>query len=304
MARTLNYLDPEYHSFGPWIFEIGFDYPMPPIFVPYYKEQENCLLLIKVPRNIERKDARPGMDLYDYVIGMYGTYGYILRRKDKEIEEIKFSYDQVVSIENYRDLLLGLLTIHLPNDDIIIRYNTVSEDIILKLVKIIRDRYAQKKYDKIPIKNKIEALEISERFYENIINKMNSDGDSFDIMAFQPAVKASNGRNNLFQKLLRHMRPKLLLSTVHLCSSRELLVIDKGRPIRYLKETAYSYRFTFISLEKIYNIKFERCEKYDEIKIVYISTGRSSYKFYFDEKNENLIYFYKKLNDLNNLTNP
>ena len=276
---------------------------MPPIFVPYYKEQENCLLLIKVPRNIDRKDTKPGMNLYDYVIGMYEAYGYILKRKDKEIEEIKFSYDRVEGIENYRDLLLGLLTIHLTNYDIIIRYNTVSEDIILQLVKIIRDRYSQKNYNKIPIKNKIEAHEITERFYENIINKMYSDGDSFDIMAFQPAVKANNSRGNLFQKIIRLMRLKLLLITVHLCSSGELLVIDKGRPIRYLKETAYSYRFTSISLEKIYNTKFEKCEKYDKFKIVYISTGRSSYKFYFDEKNKDLIYFYNKLNTLNNLTN-
>ena len=295
MAGEVNYLDSEYNAFGPWIFEVTDINPMPPLFVPYYKEGQSCLMMIKVPRNINRRDAKPGMDLYDYVIGMYEKYVYILKRKDKEVEETKFYYDEVDSIENYKDMLLGRLTIHLNNYTTIVPYNAVSGDIIFQLVKIIRDRYVQKEYEKISLNNKIQTSEVTEILYKNLINEINSRGDSLDIMAFQPAVKLKKKYEKLVEKLLRLIRPKLLLSTIHLINRRELLVIDRGSPINYLRDALYSYSFTYIPIERINNIKLERFEEYNDLQIVYVSTSEKTYKFYFDERNENLIDFYRKL---------
>jgi hypothetical protein len=291
-------LDAEYNAFGPWILEVTEEYPVPPLFLPYYKENKSCLMLIKIPRNIDRRDAKPGMDLYDYVICMYETYGYILKRQGKEVEEIKFDYDQVESLENFKDLLLGILTIHLNNSRIIIPYNVVSQEIIDQLIKIIRDRYTNKKYEKIESINRIEYSEVTETLYENIINKMNLQGDILYIMAFQPSVKITKNTRQLYQKLLEFIRSNLLLSTLHLSDDRELLVISRGKPIRHLREAVYSYCITYIPIERINNVKFDKYEKYNNLLIVYISIHEHTFKFYFDERNGNLKDFYKKFSNI------
>lgn len=102
MIKAENFRVSEYDAFGTWIYKITEKHLMPPLFIPYYKEEKDYLMLIKIPRDIERRKANPDMDLYDYVIGMYDNYGYILKRKDKEVEEIRFYYDEVESIENYQ----------------------------------------------------------------------------------------------------------------------------------------------------------------------------------------------------------
>ena len=134
----MNTIELEYHCFGPWILEITEENPMPPLFVPYYKETNNCLMLIKVPMNIDRSQAKPGMDLYNYIIGMYDNYVYLLERNEKEVIETKFSYSEIEGIENFSDLLLGKLTIYLKYRKVTINYSSVSEDISSQLLVTVK----------------------------------------------------------------------------------------------------------------------------------------------------------------------
>lgn len=288
----------EYDAFGPWIYNITERNPMPPLFIPYYKENQDYLMLIKIPRDIERRKAKPEMDLYDYVIGMYENYGYILKRKDKEVEEIRFCYDEVESMENYRCLLLGKLTINLKNSTIVIPYNSVSIDIIFELMKIVRDRYTKSSYKSIPIINRAKNGEI-DILYENIIKERALKADIFPIMAFQHAIDLNNNVK-LGQKLLGLIRSKLLLSTVHLLNEKELLVINRGEPIKYGKKPMNSYSFIYVPIEKINNIEFEKCKEYNDIQRVFISTKVNRFMFYFDERNEEIKEFYIKLSEINN----
>ena len=193
MGQTDKFIVSEYDAFGPWIYKITEKNPMPALFFPYYKENNNYLMLIKIPRDIERRKAKPDMDLYDYVIGMYEEYGYILKRNGKEVEEVKFYYYEVESIENYRSLLLGKLTIHLQNSTIIIPYNAVSIEIIFELVKIIRNRYTQNTYKSISVIDKNKNGEI-DYLYEGLIKERSLHGDVFPIMVFQPTTNLNNSK--------------------------------------------------------------------------------------------------------------
>lgn len=290
MGQTDKFIVSEYDAFGPWIYKITEKNPMPSLFFPYYKENNNYLMLIKVPRDIERRKAKPDMDLYDYVIGMYEDYGYILKRNGKEVEEIKFYYYEVESVENYRSLLLGKLTIHLQSNTIIIPYNAVSIEIIFELVKVIRSRYTQNKYKNISVIDRNKNGEI-DSLYENLIKERSLYGDVFPITVFQPTINLNNA------KLLGLISSRSLLSTMHLLNDRELLVINRGTPIQYGKKVIHSYSFLYVPIEKIDDIKFEKCKEYGSIQIICIITKANTFKFYFDEKNQNLIDFYMKLSE-------
>lgn len=298
MIQSENFIVNEYDAFGPWIYKITYKNPMPALFLPYYKENDGYLMLIKIPRDIERRKAKPEMDLYDYVIGMYENYGYILKRKDKEVEEIRFYYDEVESIENHRSLLLGRLTINLKNNTVVIPYNAVSIEIVFELVKIIRDRYTKNAYKSTSIINRVNNCEI-DTLYENLIKEMVLKDDVFPIMAFQPDINLNNDNVRLGQKLLGVIRSKLLLSTVHLLNDRELLIIDRGESIQCGKISVNSYRFIYVPIEKIGSIKFEKCKEYNNIQTVFVSTKVSRFRFYFNERNEDLVDFYVKLSEIN-----
>lgn len=299
MVQVENFRVSEYDAFGPWIYKVTEKHPMPSLFLPYYKEKQNHLMLIKIPRDIERRKAKPDMDLYDYVIGMYENYGYILKRKDKEIEEIRFNYDEVESIENHRSLLLGKLTINLKSNTLIIPYNAVSIEIIFELVKIIRDRYVSNTYQSISKIRGVNNFEI-EDLYKNLIKERELKGDIFPIRVFQPAINLNNNNVRLEQKILGLIREKVLLSTMHLLSDRELLIINRGELINFGRKAIHSYSFIYVPIEKIDNIKLEKCKEYTNIETVFISTKINRYMFYFDERNESLVEFYVKLTDIKN----
>ena len=64
----------EYDAFGPWVYEIDEDHPLPKLFVPYIQPDPDRSIMVKVPRQIDRQDANPDMDLYDYVIAVGKEY--------------------------------------------------------------------------------------------------------------------------------------------------------------------------------------------------------------------------------------
>jgi hypothetical protein len=297
MVQAENFRVSEYDAFGPLIYNITEKNPIPSLFQPYYKEHENCLMLIKIPRDIERRKAKPDMDLYDYVIGMYEDYGCILNRNEDKVEEIRFYYNEVESIENHRSLLLGKLSIHLKDNTLIIPYNAVSIEIIFELIKIIRDKYVSNTYE---IKSEFsidENVEI-EDLYKNLIKDRESHGDVFPIKIFQSAINLNDNNVKLGQKILGFIREKLLLSTIHLLNHRELLIINRGKLINFGKKPVNSYNFIYIPIEKIDKIKIEECKEYNNIQMVIIETNINKFKCYFDERNEKLIKFYEKIIDI------
>ena len=58
----------EYARFGPWVDEIASADELPRLYRDHPIDFAAALLVLKVPRNIARRDARPDMDLYDHVV--------------------------------------------------------------------------------------------------------------------------------------------------------------------------------------------------------------------------------------------
>ena len=77
----------EYDAFGPWIYEIDEEHPLPELFEPYVV-REGAITLMKIPRQIERRNASPDMQLYDYVIGAYKNRVSIFKRIENSMQVI------------------------------------------------------------------------------------------------------------------------------------------------------------------------------------------------------------------------
>ena len=131
----------EYDAFGPWIFEVRSDAEMPKRFRPYYAEHRHARYLIKLPINLDRRAAQPGMDLYHAVIAIHDDGAVVLRLQDGQVAASSVTWPDVVAVRCYTNLLLGRWSLLLCNgDEVNIDYNTVSSRLIDSISEFIRAR--------------------------------------------------------------------------------------------------------------------------------------------------------------------
>lgn len=131
----------EIDAFGPWILEICKKYPTPPLFLPYITEEmKQAQMLIKIPRNMDRKEAMKYRDLYDYVMGICFKRLIILERVNDQVREYSVSYPEVYGIQITRELLVGKVLLYTEKGVFQIPYNTVSDDTIKRFVKLLREK--------------------------------------------------------------------------------------------------------------------------------------------------------------------
>ena len=131
----------EYDAFGPWVYEIDGDHPLPPLFVPYVDSSRAYRMLFKIPRNIERRKATPDMDLYDQVVGADDEAVYVWTRREKTVESTVVPLREVTGVRLYQRLLLGICTIYGQDGGTEIRYNTVSASVMRKFAELLRGEY-------------------------------------------------------------------------------------------------------------------------------------------------------------------
>ena len=294
------YREAEYNAFGPWIIEITDQYPLPPLFIPYYKDDGIDLMRIKIPRDIERRNANPDMDLYDFVIGLYEDHIYILERLEKDVKETKVFYDEMEGLENYTDILIGKFTIFLNDRKVIIPYNAVSKKIINSMIKIIRDRYTGKSYQKLqsPYDYDIEKIIIKETLFVNLLDEMRADNEKFDFAVIQPAFRLQKIREGIRPRALQFLFRKKLLVTLHLASNSEILVISRGTPFKTRADDMYSRSYLYIPIEKLQSIILEKDDEFDNLQRFYLKTNKHTFMFYFDESNEASIDYYRNLSSM------
>ena len=299
------YREAEYNAFGPWIIEITDQYPLPPLFIPYYKEDGINLMRIKIPRDIERRNANPDMDLYDYVIGLYEDHIYILERLEKDVKETKVFYDEIEGLENYTDILIGKFTIFLNDRKVIIPYNAVSKKIINSMIKIIRDRYTGKSYQKLQSPYDYdydkEKIIIKETLFINLLDEMRADNEKFDLAVIQPAVRLQKIREGIRPKALQFLFRKKLLVALHLANDSEILVISRGKPFKTRADDMYSRSYLYIPIEKLQSILLEKDDDFDNLQRFYLKTNKHTFMFYFDESNEASKDYYRNLSSMINI---
>jgi len=293
------YKKAEYNAFGPWILEITDQYPLPPIFIPYYKDDGTDLMRIKIPRDIERRKANQDMDLYDYVIGLYEDHIYILERLEKDVKETRILYAEMEALENFVDILVGKFTIFLNDRIVLIPYNAVSKEIINSMMRIIRDRYTVKSYQRLgsPYDCDSEKTIIKETRYLNLLDQMRADNENFDITVIQPSVMLRRINKGIIQKGMQFLYRERLLGSLHLANQSEILVISRGKPFKTRRDivSCHSHSHLYIPIEKLQSILLEKDACFDNLQKISMKTSNYTFLFYFDDSNKESQDYYRNL---------
>ena len=270
--------DREYDRFGPWVLEISDDDPLPRLFVPHVTRSEEPLLSIKVPRRIARRDAHPGMDLYDYVVSLYEHDLVLLERIGRDVRARAIDYGDVRHLVVHEELLRGGLHLCLERDPYTLPYNTVSNDVMRRVAEIVRERYLP---TDAPVLERPAAGDVGELsfYFERLLKEERTNHPEVRPAAAQATVSLGATETNLTRRFLFGLLGKRLLESLHLSDGRELRVIDRGRSFAYRWQAVYGRRETIIPLANITGV--ELTSGADGVATLTVATagGRSSWPF-------------------------
>lgn len=272
----------EYDRFGPWAIEVTAEDPAPPLFRPYLTRGEPALLSIKIPRHVERRNARPGMDLYDYLVCLYEDGLVVMQRADQQrrsqqrsvdgvrVEMVRYQDVQYVGVS--QDLLRGNVHLGLPGRPFELPYNTVSEDLMWRAVDLIRDRYAKPASQAIasrepqavpgPGRRAITDPEpqvgedVLSFYFDRLLADERRRSPDQRLLAAQATRAVADGDVHPIRRLFFSIASMRLLESMHLTDGHELKIIDRGAMHAYRWQAVYGVRTTFVPLANLRGVRW------------------------------------------------
>ncbi|GAA2530442.1 hypothetical protein [Rarobacter incanus] len=131
----------EYDAFGPWIDEVRTADQIPRLYRDYLVDFAAARTILKIPRDIERRKANPGMDLYDNLVILTAEELTILTRAEAAYTAVTLALGDIVAMRTSVNLLAGRLDLHSRSaGPVVVRFNSSSRERIDALVDQIRDR--------------------------------------------------------------------------------------------------------------------------------------------------------------------
>jgi len=246
----------EYDRFGPWAVEISEEDPLPPLFEPYLRRAAPALLSVKVPRHIERRAARPGMDLYDYLVSLYEDDMLILHRVGHDVTSETCRYRDVRHLCMERCLLRGVIRLGLPGRSIELVYNTVSDRLMQRLANLIRERYCRERPCPSP-EDEPSIVEGELSFYFERLLAAERTQPCMRLLAAQGTVPIEPRSAGAIRRLAFGVARKRLLESLHLTDGRELKIVDRGKAYVYRWETCYSADTSFIPVSNVQGVTWQ-----------------------------------------------
>lgn len=277
----------EFDAFGPWIYKLDEEHPIPELFKPYVPE-EKALLGMKLPRQIERRVATPDMQLYDYVVLVYEERLLILHRVDDSVEQLSVIYDDVRAIEMNCAFLNSHVTFFCGDTSCTIPFNIVSVKLIKQLIRMVGCRSFLKPHNKpFDLPQYDEAID--ETLYVNLLRDMKEQGDNWRPCAFQHS---------------REFRPKLL-SRTHVLPGVLFLQNDHTVQVVYNKhfgrkqpESEYDYNILYMPYSSFLGAKSEPDSTYRDMSVHSITIPGHTFSYHTDEGNRSFSALFSELNQI------
>jgi hypothetical protein len=292
--------DKEYDGFGPWINEIDAEHEIPRIFKYDFKEKEDYLILFTIPRRIESTKAKPGMDLYDYLIGATDTNLYIWKRAGKSVVEKKINYDDILALKDIHALLRGELILFTKNETIKIVYNTVSEQVIMKFVNIIGQK-AQKdsrdiQAENIPVNYEQDGAESVDFLISNLFDKIKKEDPDINLAAYQGGIHIKR-----MPEIMDKLKDKkfTLSKTAFITGKKELIILEHRMSNSESPTDGYIYSSFYMPYKNISYVSTDSFDKMQSLDNMEIHSGDKEFDFIFEHGNTDVEKLSNTLNEIN-----
>ncbi len=293
MAENINLDLAEYNAFGPWAYEISDKYPLPRLFAPYFTADDKAVIKIKVPREIERRNADPGMDLYDFVVALYEDRLLVLERQDDKVKEHQIALKDFKGVRIYENLLKGGYTIFSAREAISFPFNGVSVDLFQKLTDLLLEKTqggSACDITSLPV----TKTEPQSMLLINMLHDLQMKMPDIRIGAVQKSadVHRKGATQNMIERMLwGEMNPEAL----HLYTDKYLVVLENGVFPNRVGMQEFGYTQTIIPLNRIDKIEVAPSEEYSLLEESRLSLGPDQIVYHYEVDNEEVAAFYNAL---------
>ncbi|MBX9245462.1 hypothetical protein ICW40_11665 [Actinotalea ferrariae] len=130
----------ELDQFGPWVLPVRGPSDVPRLYADERVDWDSVELALKVPRPLQRRDATPGMDLYDALLLVDAHALTVLRRRthDAGYDRLQARHRDVLALESSTSMLDGRLTLHTLSGTVEVPYNGSQAGVIEDLLDVLR----------------------------------------------------------------------------------------------------------------------------------------------------------------------
>lgn len=244
----------EYDMFGPWIFEIESPDDVPDAFEPFFRYDETVEFAIKIPHHVERRNARPGDNLYDHLVACFPHSIAVFSLSGSGVRSWEGEYPRVVAIRTLHDLLHGELTFYMEDSRFTVPYNTVSEDMIEKVTAVVRRHtiVSDGSASAAPSAPRVSASEVA-YLYRSLMRREAERTGAVPI-AYQGTVALEKREKHLFDPLLDAIRRISLRPALFLADPAGLVCYHAEPQIVRFSRGSYGYSRTEIPLANLERI--------------------------------------------------
>ncbi|MFI5845229.1 hypothetical protein ACIA8K_36555 [Catenuloplanes sp. NPDC051500] len=222
-----NYRTPEFDRFGPWIDEVRTVEDVPRLYRGAGLDPAAYRLMLKIPRDIERRNATADMDLYDHLLAVDEESFVVLSRRDHTYDAIRLPLDRIAAVQDSTHLLDGCLTVFtIDGGAVSVHYNGSADGPVLDLVRLLRRGYLPEGPAAGPGPHPYPPRLDLGRQEAGLVT------DFERIMAREPRMRLLNvgGRQVVtpvspVERLYRAVRPVTLLASITVTDDRELLFL-------------------------------------------------------------------------------
>ena len=278
----------EFDAFGPWVDEVHDPTELPALYRNHPVDFAASHLVLKVPRNISRRDAQPGMHLYDHLLVVAPAAFTVLSRTGDGYTESSIGYGDIAVIEDSVDLVDGRLGIHTrAGATLTVPYNGSSQQVITRLTDVLRQLAcaaagsgpgsALPQPDAPPAA--LDLLDLGRQDVGLVTSY-------FDLLRHEPdaGLLAAHGRvalvprGGVFSRLVHAVHPMTLHGAVFCRTERELQIVGRRHWLVRGKAPELSRSLTTIPLAAIDAIILHPHPKYLDASVVTIALGDMRYE--------------------------
>lgn len=101
----------EYDAFGPWVLPVTTPSEIPPVFRTHGVDLSSARAVLKVPRDVARRDVTPRSHLYDQLLVLTPTDLEVLTRRGHRFSVQRVARAEIVAVSSGAALLDGWLTV-------------------------------------------------------------------------------------------------------------------------------------------------------------------------------------------------
>jgi hypothetical protein len=271
----------EYDAFGPWIDEVTTGADVPRLYRDYPIPLDRAILVLKVPRDIARRDADPSMHLYDALLIVESDELTILQRTEDTYTVTKVPFENVFALADSVVLLDGRFSIHLTDRaSVTLRYNGSARDTIIRLAALLQSLAGRETV--LPDAQARDTEEVVASLLSSELD-YGLRGDCGELLVLEPHARFVAGHPTRIvhplggvAALTHRFRPAHLQAGVMLETPTAMVFTHRRDAIVRGRVNDLSHASTVIFPDRVTSVTSRPHDLYSEVEVVCIGTEASA----------------------------